>query len=111
MRAVAGWVAMAVWTRDNVPAGETVAANDVGAMGYFSEHRIFDLIGLVGEGVRLRPGATWEDLKLRGISWAVVYPEWFPTLASDPAAAPVAEFLLQRPTTAGSNRVVIYDKE
>lgn len=104
-------VAMAVWTRDNVPEDETVVANDVGAMGYFSEHRIFDLMGLVGEGVRLRPGATWEDLKLRGISWAVIYPEWFPTLASDPAAVPVAEFLLERPTTVGSNRVVIYHKE
>jgi hypothetical protein len=104
-------VAMAVWTRDNVPAEETVAANDVGAMGYFSEHRIFDLIGLVGEGVRLRHTATWEQLKSRGIHWAVIYPEWFYLLSTDPNAIPLREFVLERPTTAGSNRVVVYYKE
>jgi hypothetical protein len=104
-------VAMAVWTRDNVPAGETVAANDVGAMGYFSEHRIFDLIGLVGESVRLRHNATWEDLAVRDIHWAVIYPSWIPMVSSDPLAVPVAEFVLERTVTAGSNRVVVYHKE
>ena len=104
-------VAMALWTRDNVPPGETVAVNDVGAMGYFSEHRIFDLIGLVGESVRLRNTANWEDLKLRGIHLAVIYPEWIPLVSSDPTAMPIKVFVLERTVTAGSNRVVVYHKE
>ncbi len=104
-------VAMAVWTRDNVPEGETVAANDVGAMGYFSEHEIFDLVGLMGEGVRLRPGATWEDMAEQGIHWAVIYPELFPNLSGDSEAQTVAEFVLERTISVGSNRVVIYHKE
>ena len=103
-------VAMAVWMRDNVPEGETVAANDVGAMGYFSEHRIFDLIGLVGENVRLR-NATWQDLLQRGIHWAVIYPDWFPFLSSDAMAVPVTEFRLSRLTTAGRDRVVVLHNE
>jgi hypothetical protein len=44
-------VAAAKWISDHVPAGEPVAANDVGAIGYFSGHRVIDLCGLTSTGV------------------------------------------------------------
>jgi len=102
-------VVMAVWVRDNVPDGVTVAANDVGVLGYYSEHEIYDLCGLVGEGgVVMRPNATWDDLISRGIHWAAIYPEWFPKLSADPAAIKVAEFNVDRAVTVGGKTAVVF---
>ncbi len=42
-------VTMAKWAAQNIPAGEKIAVNDVGAVGYFSNHYIVDLLGLVGD--------------------------------------------------------------
>jgi hypothetical protein len=39
-------VAMALWQREHVPPGETIAVSDAGAARYFGEHRIFDMVGL-----------------------------------------------------------------
>ncbi|TNC23426.1 glycosyltransferase family protein [Amycolatopsis alkalitolerans] len=44
-------VSYAVWMKDNLPAGATVAVKDVGAVAYFSGHRIVDLLGLGTNGL------------------------------------------------------------
>jgi hypothetical protein len=38
---------LAAWCRENLSPGQTVAAGDVGAIGYYSEAIIYDLAGLV----------------------------------------------------------------
>ena len=43
-------VALGQWLADNTPAGATIACNDIGAIGYFSNRRILDLRGLVTKG-------------------------------------------------------------
>lgn len=40
-------VAAAHWLDDNVPAGATIAAHDIGAIGYFTQRPILDLAGLI----------------------------------------------------------------
>lgn len=40
-------VAMGRYIREQVPAGEPVAAHDVGAIGYFGEHPVVDTLALV----------------------------------------------------------------
>ena len=40
-------VTLGRWLAGNAPAGATIGCDDVGAIGYFSDRRIFDLHGLV----------------------------------------------------------------
>jgi len=40
-------VALGRWVRARVPAGAPVAAHDIGAIGYISDHPIVDIEGLV----------------------------------------------------------------
>ena len=37
----------AVWIKDNLPADAVIAAHDVGALGYYSERKIVDMVGLI----------------------------------------------------------------
>ncbi len=74
-------VVMAEFLRDEVPPGVAIATHDIGAIGYFSEREVIDLVGLVNpdvidshDGRELReyvddvqPGyivvlEAWEDL-------------------------------------------------
>jgi len=61
-------VPMARWVRDRLPlaAGERVAVHDVGLMGYFSEHPLYDVVGLTLPGPapawRQGPGAIYETM-------------------------------------------------
>jgi hypothetical protein len=99
---------MAHWVAKYVPEGEIVAANDVGALGYYSEHEILDLCGLVGNGAKsMRPGATWQDLWEKGISWAVIYPGSFPELSGSLQFRQMAEFAVERTVTLGGEKAVV----
>ncbi len=41
----------AKWVAENIPAGDVIAAHDIGALGYFDSHPIIDLAGLVSPEV------------------------------------------------------------
>ena len=76
--------------RANSP-GDTIAVNDVGAMGYFSECYIVDLAGLVSP-VRSFP----EALRLYRPKAMIIFPDWFQQFAAiDP----------------GTGQVVFYDAD
>ena len=40
-------VKTARWLHDNLPRGAIVATHDIGAIGYYSGHRVIDIVGLV----------------------------------------------------------------
>ena len=40
-------VKTARWLHDNLPQGAIVATHDIGAIGYYSGHRVIDIVGLV----------------------------------------------------------------
>ena len=44
-------VASAKWVAENVPHREIVAAHDIGALGYYDDHELIDLAGLVSPEV------------------------------------------------------------
>lgn len=79
-------VATARWARANVPQGALVAVHDIGAQGYFDEHPMLDLAGLVSPEVipfirdepRLK---AW--MKERGAQYAIFFPTWYPNLSND----------------------------
>ena len=60
-------VSVAQWVRGNLPPGAIVAVKDVGAVAYFSEHRVLDLVGLGTNGFAAPAnngtGSLYEALK------------------------------------------------
>lgn len=57
--------------------GDTIAVNDVGAMGYFSGCYVVDLVGLVSP-----PRSFPENLSLYQPKALAIFPEWFDSYAA-----------------------------
>ncbi len=79
-------VATAKWVSVNVPPDALVAAHDIGALGYFGQHDLVDLAGLVSPNVI--PFIRDEQqiavyLGERGVDYLVTFPDWYPSLTSN----------------------------
>jgi len=61
----------------NSSPGDTIAVNDVGAMGYFSKCYVVDLVGLVSP---LKPFP--ENLKYYRPKYLAIFPGWFKQYAA-----------------------------
>ncbi len=75
------------WLHENTPVDAVVAANDIGAISYFSERRILDLAGLANPDVvpylkehRGIDPAAKAYLRKAQPDYMVLFPRWFPTL-------------------------------
>lgn len=79
-----GPVSVAQWIAGNVPPGDAVAVNDVGAAAWFGGHRTVDLVGLTTNGMAAPslngPGTLYEALRaLPGPErpqWFAVFDRW-----------------------------------
>ena len=76
-------VATAKWVSQNIPAGAVIAAHDIGALGYFDNHELIDLAGLVSPEVI--PFMRDEDrlavfLNQRGANYLIAFPAFYPEL-------------------------------
>lgn len=79
-------VALAKWTRTNLPPGALIAAHDIGAQGYFDFHPMLDLAGLVSPEVIpfIRDEAKLKGWMMeRGARYAIFFPTWYRNLAGD----------------------------
>lgn len=114
-----GDVAAAQWIAAHTPPGALVAANDIGALAYVGQRRIFDLIGLASPDVipilaETGPLAPARSQRLKAAMWAhgveyvVIFPTWFPGLARDPDLIPLQRFVVERPTALAGSEVVVY---
>ena len=73
------------WAKDGLPPGARIGVNDTGAIGYFSEHALFDVVGLttLGEARYWSAGAGsrfehYERLPRAALpTHFIVYPGWF----------------------------------
>ncbi|HTQ06640.1 MAG TPA: hypothetical protein VMI54_22445 [Polyangiaceae bacterium] len=73
------------WAQQALPEDAVIGVNDTGAIGYFSERRVFDVVGLTtrGEARYWVAGAGsrfehYERLGARALPTEfIVYPEWF----------------------------------
>ena len=54
--------------------GDAIAVNDIGAIGYFSDRYVVDLMGLISP-LRSLP----ENLSIYKPSLLIIFPNWFPT--------------------------------
>ena len=78
-------VVTAKWVSVNVPPEALVAAHDIGALGYFGNHNLVDLAGLVSPQVIpfIRDEKRIADyLDERGVSYLVTFPDWYSSLTA-----------------------------
>jgi hypothetical protein len=74
----------ATWVARSVPVGDVVAAHDIGALGYFDQHPLIDLAGLVSPEVvpfmrdETRLAAFLNE---RGVRYLIAFPDLYPDLA------------------------------
>ena len=72
-------VKTALWVKEHVPAGEKIAAHDIGALGYYSGHRILDLAGLATPGaaeILSEPEKQKGLLQRQNIHYLVIALDW-----------------------------------
>ena len=102
-------VATGRWLAANTPPDALIAANDVGAIAYFSERQIFDMIGLASPEAqavlrRTRVASTERDNQIKALlleqqaDYVAIFPAWFPLLAKDPMLSEVQRFTVENPT-------------
>ena len=103
-------VTTAVWINENIPPDELIAAHDIGALGYFAQHQIVDLAGLVSPDVisfirdEQRLG---EYLNSRNVNYLVVFPDWYPMLVKN--AFPVYKTQSTFSLDMGGENMVVYE--
>jgi hypothetical protein len=76
-------VASAKWAKQNLPPEATLAAHDIGALGYFDDHPLIDLAGLVSPEVApfIRDEARLADfLDERKADYIIAFPDFYPQL-------------------------------
>jgi hypothetical protein len=76
-------VGTAKWAQENLPTDALLAVHDIGAIGYFDQHPIIDLAGLVSPDVV--PFIRDQDriaayLDQRGADYLVTLPDFYPKL-------------------------------
>lgn len=102
-------VASAKWVAENVPQDEIVAAHDIGALGYFDNHTLIDLAGLVSPEVipfirdeeRLA-----EFLDESNAKYLISFPEFYPRLSEMAEQVYVTDGI--GPELGGENMVVFH---
>jgi hypothetical protein len=113
-------VAVGEWLAHNTPADALIAVDDIGAIGYLSERKLFDLNGLIspemwpimkgGEVGLPRDAATARLLSQIQPDYLVIFPEWHWNLAINPQLVrEVTQFTTDTRTIIGEQRVVVYE--
>jgi hypothetical protein len=100
-------VASARWVAENVPGDEIVAAHDIGALGYFDNHPLIDLAGLVSPEVIpfIRDEEKLaEFLDESNASYLISFPGFYPYLSE--IAEPVFVTDGVAPALGGNNMIV-----
>lgn len=83
-------VEAAKWLNKNTPEGSIIAAHDVGAIAYYSERKVIDVVGLINpefvDKLNRRDFVTFvqEQLKKQNVSYVAFLKEWF-QVANQPA--------------------------
>lgn len=79
-------VVTAKWAAQNLPEEAVIAAHDIGALGYFDNHALLDLAGLVSPEVIpfIRDEARLaEYLDRSGADYLIAFPNFYPALTAE----------------------------
>jgi hypothetical protein len=104
-------VEMAHWIERHTPPDASIAANDIGALGYFSKRRIIDLEGLVTPAVLpYRAGQRRvEFLQQVKPQLLVIFPEWYPRVVSRTDLFHEVYRISMPRVSAAHDALVVYD--
>lgn len=72
-------VETAHWCAKNLPQKAVIATHDIGALGFYADRRVVDLVGLADpEMVKLidKPGAA-STLRKKGVTYAALLDNWY----------------------------------
>jgi len=78
-------VLVARWADANLPSDALIAVHDIGAMGYFDQHALLDLAGLISPEVIpfMHDSKRLSDyLRQRGVNYLIVFSRTYPDLVS-----------------------------
>lgn len=77
-------VVTAKWVSQNLPSDAVIAAHDIGALGYFDDHKLIDLAGLISPEVipfiRDQPRIA-VFLNEQNANYLIAFPEFYPVLS------------------------------
>jgi len=102
------------WVAARTPPDTLIALNDVGALAYFGERRVIDLVGLASPEIlpyrRQGPTALLHYLERRCPEYLVIFPAWFPELvARADLFHPVTGVTLTHNVVAGAATMTVYE--
>lgn len=108
-------VAIADWLQKNTPSNAVIAVDDIGAIAYLSERKLFDLGGLISP--EMWPAykdsnqtlATVRLLAEANVDYLAIFPDWHPLLATESRLlTPIKTFTTTTHTIIGSPLATIY---
>jgi len=103
-------VAMGRWVADHTPVDAVVATNDIGAIGYVSQRRILDTEGLITPAILpfKRDRRHLAFLEAARPDLLIIFPEWYPQLASRPDLFQEVHRITVPRVTAAHDTLVAY---
>ena len=98
------------------PVNAVIATNDIGAIGYFSERKIVDLVGLSSPDILpyysvkdLRTKNTLRYLQDHPVDFVVIFPDWYPGLTADTTKfKELYKVTLDDNQTCGGNEMLVF---
>jgi len=102
-------VATAKWVAANVPDGDLIAAHDIGALGYFDNHDLIDLAGLISPEVVpfIRDEQKLASfLNEQGAEYLIAFPDFYPMLSEQAEPVFITEGV--GPELGGKNMIVFH---
>jgi tetratricopeptide (TPR) repeat protein len=76
-------VAAAKWLKENTPEGTVIATHDVGAIAFYSERKVIDVVGLINPefipklNTKEFTGFVEEQLQKQNVTYLAFLREWF----------------------------------
>jgi arabinofuranosyltransferase len=83
-------VEAAKWLKENTPEGSVIATHDVGAIAYYSDRKVVDVVGLINPefipklNTKEFTGFVQEQLKKQNVSYVAFLREWFQVVNQPP---------------------------
>lgn len=99
------------WLAEETPVQTTVAANDVGALGYFGERRIIDLEGLITPEIAQMRAAGLSPLPFlreQHVEYLVIYRDLDRPWLAELSLVPVFTATLEFNTISAAEQMIVY---
>lgn len=111
-------VYLANWTKNNIPPGDVIALNDIGAITFIAKNRIIDMAGLVTPEILRYRTYQWHDnldstyllLKNNNVKYLIIYDHWFDEFLNKYGShfEFVNSAILQNNTICGGDTMKVY---